>query len=329
MQMKLRLAVMVTLLVAALPAIPATAQDRIDCRSTKKEDMRTVQMLLARSYDCTEKGYAQILRMAADEVEKGYNGAAPDWQRAKAAYEFLVQRHEGRKVHTMGWHDWTASLGRLSRNYETGRPGSGWPQDVTLARAYQSRLVARMEAEPDFDSGWLNRSRQRLAELDAKLALQRQRSGRWTGDIAALSQINPLSLKTPDIGAPHLRAAGFAAVINRIDPLEYEDRINPAFDFAMEVYTDRLITAGDKGVCLILSNADIADPAQQKVGIWYEHLGDPPVRRTIAPYKGWYRLRLVGGTSYRPIEWPQGVAARSIAYEFRPAASRVLCPDRF
>lgn len=329
MQMGLRLATMVTLLAAALPTIPATAQDRIDCRSTKKEDMRTVQMLLARSYDCTEKGYAQTLRLAADAVEQGHNGEAPDWQRAKAAYEFLVQRYEGRKVNTTGWHDWEGSLDRLSRYYETGRPGSGWPQDLALARAYQLRKVTGMEAVPDFSVGWLNEERQRLAALDAKLALQRQRSGRWAGDIAALAQINPLALTEPDIGAPHLRAAGFAAIIRSIDPLEYEDRINPAFDFEMDVYTDRLIANGEKGVCLILSNADIADPAQQKVGIWFEHLGTPPFRQTMAPYKGWYRLRLVGGSSYRPIEWPQAMAARNIAYEFRPTTSQVLCPEKF
>jgi hypothetical protein len=315
-----------------LLSAPAAAQERIDCRSTKKEDMRTTQMLLARAYDCTEKGFAQTLRLAAGEVEKGYNGEAPDWRRAKAAYEFLVRRYEGRKVNSMGWHDWVGSLGRLSRNYETGRPGSGWPQDLTLARSYQLQLVTGLEAAPDANPDQLALERRRLAELDARLAIQRQRSGRWTGDIAALSKIHYLTVRDDDVGAPHMKAAGFAAVIRHVDyygPEEYDDFANPAYNFNMTVYTDLLIASGDKGVCLILSNADIADPDQQKVGIWYEHLGNPPFRSDRAPYKGWYKLRLVGGISYRPIEWPLGMAARSLNYEFRPASSPELCPEKF
>jgi hypothetical protein len=115
-----------------------------------------------------------------------------------------------------------------------------------------------------------------------------------------------------------------------IDPVHWESDDNAAYNFDMEVYTDRLIgQCDDKGVCLILSNADIADAGQQKVGIWFEHLGSPPFRQTRTPYQGWYRLRLVGGVSYRPIEWPNGVAARTLGYEFRPASSPNLCPERF
>jgi hypothetical protein len=198
---------------AALLTAPAAAQNRPVCRETRAEDMPNADMLLARAYDCVERGFSSSLLSAADEVEKGYKGGPPDWRRAKEAYEFIANRNQGRKVNTMAWHNWVGSLGNLSRNYETGRPGSGWPQDLALARGYQLRLVTGIEAAPDADPAHLGRARSRLTELDAKLALQRQRSGRWNGDIAALSKINRFALREPDIGAPHLTAIGFAAII--------------------------------------------------------------------------------------------------------------------
>ena len=315
-------AVAVTLLLSSA----AAAQERPKCRETREEDMRTGQMLLARAYDCTELRFAQSLRLAADKVEKGYRNDPPDWRSAKDAYEFLARHYEGRKVNSMAWHDWVLSLTRLSEYYETGRPGSGWPQDFVLAREYQSRLVTGLEAAPDADTYHLRNERQRLADLDLKLALQRRRSGRWTGDIRALSQINRFTLRDDDLGAARLEADGMTGVISEIERVEVDPEENPRYVIRANIYLRQPLDSTFVGLCLVLTNGDEpADKPGRRGGILFRSMvTGQQYAVSSGPFQGRYRLITTQG--YVPIQWSPTVVPRSFTYEFRPVTDKALCP---
>lgn len=310
-------------------AEPAMAQERPTCRALMAGDMPQSQRRLTEALGSLDRGFSAPLLSAARDIEQGYMGERPDWQCARDAYEFIGRRNEARTFNTYAFHIWVSSLTYLAENYRNGDARSGWPQDLQRARQYYLRVADRYLSDPAASEAVRSVHRERVEEVEGLIALQRSRSGRVTADFAALSRINYLTLREPDVGAPHLRAGEFAAVIRSIDPVEMEPGGNPSFNFALNVYTSRLLSREMKGLCLILFNADLPEANRVRHGIWYEHFGNPPFPLPSNPFRGWYRLSVRGGTSYNLIEWPIGMAPRTLGFEFRPASDAALCPDQF
>lgn len=310
-------------------AQPVMAQERLSCPAVMAGNTPQSQQRLTQALGSLDRGFSQPLLNAARDIDQGYMGERPDWQCARDAYELISRRNEGRTFNSLAFHIWVSSLTYLAENYQNGVGRSGWPQDLQRARDYYLRIADRYQSDPAASETQRRVSRERVQEIDGLIAMQRSRSGRVTADFAALSRINRLTLRDPDVGAPHLRAGEFAAVIMFIDPIEAEPGENPSFNFAVNVFTNRLLSREMKGLCLILFNADLPEANRIRHGIWYEHFGNPPFPSPSNPYQGWYRLSVKGGASYNLIEWPIGLAPRTLGFEFRPASDAALCRDQF
>jgi hypothetical protein len=219
-----------------------------------------------------------------------------------------------------------SSLDQLSRNYEEGRAGSGWPQDLQLARAYKLRVVQRVESDSEETPATIAYQREQLAELDSKLALQRRRSGRWTGDIPALSRINRFSIRDDDIGAARLAADGMTGVISEVEEIEVDPGKNPRYVIRATIYLRQPLPRQFPGLCLVLANGD--EPAGmpgRRGGIFFRTMATgQPFAVPHGPFKGRYRLITTEG--YVPIQWSPGVVPSALAYEFRPVTDKALCP---
>lgn len=315
------------LLVWAGLGLPQAASAQADppCNSDNLKNFADVEAARAFARRCADNNMTAVLLDLARMVADGFNDHDPDWRLATEIKEEVIARTRTGPYANFGARIWAGTLQGLSYDFERGNPNTGWPQDFERAWKYHSEILERISKEPTVSPDALAASRQRLAELTAKRDLARRRSGKWTGDIAALSDLNIFAPRDRDPGAARLTADGFVGIISSIVTHEVDDLPLIGYDFKIDLYAEHLIGSEFVGVCLVIRNADDPRLSEMGMGMLYVDFAKPPFRQSSGPYPGWYRLSPKGGRAYAPVPWFIGAPTRSISYEFRPVTDPALC----
>jgi len=315
------------MLAVAGAAFPQAAMAQSDnCSDAGLNAQPTREAMLAYARSCADRGFSSSLAKAGDLIAQGFRGAPPDWRLAASVYDEVVNRTEPLPYSSMGARIWGGTLQRLAEKFEDGSVELGWPQDYERALQYRTRMLARLLREPTATPDEIAYARDRLKDSTTLRDYALQRSGRWTGDIPALSRINRFAVRDNDIGAARLEASRFVGVISEIEPIEVDPGDDPRYVIRAQIYLPQPLPGIVKGVCLVLANNDEswAKPGR-RVGIFFQSLSvgqQYPV--SSGPFQG--RYRLVSTQSYVPIQWSPGVVPRNVYYEFRPVIDKALCP---
>lgn len=309
-----------------VPVTAAHAQSGAGCKTEAIEKAPDTDTLISLGRQCLAERRSNAVLGIASKIEYGFREEEPNWRLAAKLLDEMVESTEPLPFSSLGARNWEGALSLLANRFLNGNAETGWPQDFELALKYQMWWIDRLERE-QVTQEELSFRYEELASINEAVASSKALTWTFSADLAALSVSNPYHKGRP-LGLTMPERGRFTLVIDYVDKDEYrEPDEDPSYGIKVKLYSRDLLSPRFAGVCLVLANGNVPAGSKPKVGIWFKHFGTQPFRQSSGEFTGQYQLTQNSNWGLAGLEWPTGLAPRSVRYEVRPLKDKRLCPD--